>query len=251
MSQLKTIQMIGKTVGLTVFLNDETIMDEEFELAGNEQKTLSVMNLNAPGILKASIQTDDSLLVDNTAYAIINEIKPINILLVSDNYTLRDELAKIEQSTRRIIVTHIATSEYEQEVITDYDAAIFHKFIPNSNPDINSLYITPYTQAGNIDEDDTFGNVLISEHKRVLPVKILDWDTTHPAMLHLNNLDDLNIKSAFTMKPPDWSIPLIKISDNLNDSPIAFAGWYEGKKIISLGFDLSAFDFSKSDGLRC
>ncbi len=241
---------VGKSVGLTVFLNDETIMDEKFELAGNEQKTLSVMNLNAPGILKASIQTDDPLLVDNTAYAIINEIKPINILLVSDNYTLRDELAKIEESTRRIIVTHIATSEYEQEVITDYDAAIFHKFIPNSNPDINSLYITPYTQAGSINADDTFGNVLIGEYKRVLPVKILDWNTTHPAMLHLNNLDDLNIKSAFTMKPPDWSIPLIKISDNLNDSPIAFAGWYKGKKIISLGFDLSAFDFSKSDGLR-
>jgi len=69
-------------------------------------------------------------------------------------------------------------------------------------------------------------------------------------MTHLNNLDGLNIKRAFTMKPPDWSIPLIKISDNLNDSPIAFAGWYEGKKIITLGFDLSAFDFSKSDGLR-
>jgi hypothetical protein len=69
-------------------------------------------------------------------------------------------------------------------------------------------------------------------------------------MLHLNNLDDLKIKSAFTMKPPDWSIPLIKISDNQNDSPIAFAGWYEGKKIMSLGFDLSDFDFSKSDGLR-
>ena len=244
-----------KTVRLNVFLNDEIIMDEEFELAGNEQKTLSVMNLNAPGILKASIQTDDFLLVDNTAYAIINEIKPINILLVSDNYSLKDELAKIEQGTHRIIVTHITTSEYEQEVIKNYDAAIFHKFIPDNNPGINSLYVTPYlysssSQAEDVKEGSAFSNVLISEHNLVSPVKVLDWDTTHSTMLHLTNLDDLNIKSAFTMKPPDWSTPLIKISDNLNDSPIAFAGWYEGKKIISLGFDLSDFDFSKSDGLR-
>ena len=244
-----------KTVRLNVFLNDEIIMDEEFELSGNEQKTLSVMNLNAPGILKASIQTDDFLLVDNTAYAIINEIKPINVLLVSDNYSLKDELAKIEQGTHRIIVTHIATSEYEQEVIKNYDAAIFHKFIPVNNPDVNSLYVTPYlyssnSQAGVVKEGSAFSNVLISEHNLVSPVKVLDWDTTHPTMLHLNNLDDLKIKSAFTMKPPDWSIPLIKISDNQNDSPIAFAGWYEGKKIMSLGFDLSDFDFSKSDGLR-
>ena len=237
-----------KTVRLSVYLNDEIIMEEELELSGNEQKTLRIMNLNAPGILKASIQADDFLLVDNTAYAIINEIKPINILLVSDNYRLKEELAKIEQSTRRIIVTHIAVSEYEQEDIKNYDAAIFHKFYPNNNPDINALYITPYLYSSK--EASAFRDVLISDHKLELTVKILDWDTTHPAMLHLTSLDDLNIESAFTMKPPDWSMPLIKISDNLNDSPIAFAGWYEGRKIISLGFDLSDFDFSKSDGLR-
>jgi hypothetical protein len=52
------------------------------------------------------------------------------------------------------------------------------------------------------------------------------------------------------MKPPDWSIPLIKISDNMKDTSIAFAGWYEGEKIITLGFDLSDFDFSEADGLR-
>ena len=237
-----------KTVRLSVYLNDEIIMEEELELSGNEQKTLRIMNLNAPGILKASIQADDFLLVDNTAYAIINEIKPINILLVSDNYRLKEELAKIEQSTRRIIVTHIAVSEYEQEDIKNYDAAIFHKFYPNNNPDINALYITPYLYSSK--EASAFRDVLISDHKLELTVKILDWDTTHPAMQHLTSLDDLNIESAFTVKPPDWSIPLIKVSDNLNDSPIAFAGWYEGKKIISLGFDLSDFDFSKSDGLR-
>jgi hypothetical protein len=245
----------NKEVKLTVSLNDEIIMEDELELSGSEQSTLSVLNLDAPGILKADIQTDDFLLVDNTAYAIINEIKPINILLVSDNYSLEDELQKIEQSTHRIKVTHIATSEYEQEAIKDYDAAIFHKFIPDSNPGINSLYITPYlysssSQSEDVKEGSAFSNVLISEHNLVSPVKILDWDNTHPTMLHLNNLDDLKIKSAFAMKPPDWSIPLIKISDNQNDSPIAFAGWYEGKKIMSLGFDLSDFDFSKSDGLR-
>ena len=136
---IENYSSVSKTVRLSVFLNDEIIMEEELELAGNEQKTLSVLNLNAPGILKASIQTDDFLSVDNTAYAIINEIKPINILLVSDNYRLNDELEKIEQSTHRIIVTHIATSEYKPDVIKDYDAAIFHKFIPDNNPVINSL----------------------------------------------------------------------------------------------------------------
>ncbi len=245
----------SKPVRLSVFLNDEIIMEEELELTGNEPRRLSIQNLNAPGILKASIETEDFLKVDNTAYAIINEIKPINILLVSDDNRLKNELEKIEQSTRRIKLTHIATSEYEPESIKDYDAAIFHKFVPNNNPGINSLYITPYSYSPNLQSEDAengngFSELLIGEHKLVLQVKILDWDNTHPVMTHLTNLDDLNIKGAFTMKPPAWSIPLIKISDNANDAPIAFAGWYEGKKIISLGFDLSEFDFSKSDGLR-
>ncbi len=252
---IKNYSSDSKTVRLSVFLNDEIIMEEELELADNEQKTFSVLNLNAPGILKASIQTDDFLSVDNTAYAIINEIKPIKILLVSDNYSLKDELEKIEQSTHRIILTHVATSEYEPDVIKDYDAAIFNEFIPDNNPGINSLYITPYLHSSNlkaegVKQGNNFSNVLISEHNLVLHVKILDWDNTHPTMKHLNNLDDLNIKSAFTMKPPDWSIPLIKISDKMNDTPIAFAGWYEGEKIMTLGFDLSDFDFSESDGLR-
>ena len=245
----------SKAVSLSVFLNEEIIMEEKLGLAGSEQKTLSIQGLNAPGILKASIKTDDFLLVDNTAYAIINEIKPINILLVSNNYLLNDELAKIEKGTHRIKLTHIATSEYEPETIKNYDAAIFHNFIPDNNPGINSLYITPYLHLSNLQAEDvkegkTFSNVLVSEHNQVLRVKILDWDNKHPIMTHLDNLDGLNIMRAFTMKLPDWSTPLIKISDNLNDSPIAFAGHYEGKKIITLGFDLSAFDFSKSENLR-
>lgn len=241
-----------KTVRLGVFLNDEIIMEDEFELSGNGQKRLSIQNLNAPGILKASIQTEDFLSVDNTAYAIINEIKPINILLVSDNYRLQDELEKIEQTTHRIKLTRLSVSEYTPEIVKDYDVAIFHKFVPDSNPNINSLYITPYLYSSDlhVGEGSAFRKVLVREHNLVLQAKILDWDSTHPVMMHLSNLDDLNIKGAFTMKPPDWSIPLIKISDNLNDSPIAFAGWYEGKKIITLGFDLSDFDFSRSDGLR-
>ena len=84
----------------------------------------------------------------------------------------------------------------------------------------------------------------------MMNARVLDWDNMHPTMTHLNNLDDLKFKSVLTMKPPDWSIPLIKISDKLNDSPIAFAGHFEGRKIVTLGFDLSEFDFSKSDDLR-
>ncbi len=245
----------NKDVKLSVFLNDEVIKEDEFVIAGSEQKTIDVNNLNAPGILKASIQTDDFLAVDNTAYAIINEIKPIKILLVSENYRLKDELQKIEKSTQRIKLTQFGLSEYKPEVVKNYDVAIFHKFVPDNNPGINSLYIIPYplslsSQPEEIKEDSFHSSILDRGHDLVMNARVLDWDNTHPTMTHLNNLYDLKFKSALTLKPPDWSIPLIKISDKLNDSPIAFAGHYEGEKIVTLGFDLSEFDFSESDDLR-
>ncbi|OHB87595.1 MAG: hypothetical protein A3D13_07320 [Planctomycetes bacterium RIFCSPHIGHO2_02_FULL_40_12] len=262
----------NKDVKLSVFLNDEIIKEEELELAGDKQKTVRVKNLSTSGILKARIETDDFLSVDNTAYAIINEIKPINILLVSNDYRLQDELEKIEQGTSRIKLTRIDISGYEPEAVKDYDVAIFHEFIPDESPGINSLYIIPYlpalnsqakgvparigTRPNGVDgraggkESNNFSSILFPKYGMVSNVEILDWDNTHPTMMHLHNLDDLNIRSSLTMEPPDWSTALIKVSDGLKDSPIAYAGQYAGKKVVTLGFDLSDFDFSKSENLR-
>lgn len=245
----------NKDVKLSVFLNDEIIKEEELELAGDKQKTVSVKNLSTSGILKARIETDDSLSVDNTAYAIINEIKPINILLVSNDHRLQDELEKIEQGTHRIKLTRISVSDYEPEAVKDYDVAIFHEFIPDESPGINSLYTIQNIsalnhQAKGVKESNNFSSILISKHGMVSNVEILDWDNTHPTMMHLHNLDDLNIRNSLTMEPPDWSTALIKVSDGLKDSPIAFAGQYAGKKVVTLGFDLSNFDFSRSENLR-
>jgi len=253
----------NKDVKLTVFLNDEIILEEELELAGDKQKTISVKNLSTSGILKASIETDDFLAVDNTAYAVINEIRPINILLVSNDYRLQDELEKIAQGTHRIKLTRIGVSEYEPEAVKGNDVAIFHEFIPDVSPDINALYTVQNMYALNLQEEDVparigtggkesnnFSNLLIPKHSLLFNVKVLDWDDTHPTMMYLSNLGDLNIRGALTMEPPDWSTPLIKVSGKLGDSPIAFAGQYEGKKVVTLGFDLGGFDFSKTDDLR-
>ena len=262
----------NKDVKLTVFLNDEIILEEELELAGDKQKTISVKNLSTSGILKASIETDDFLAVDNTAYAVINEIRPINILLVSNDYRLQGELEKIAQGTHRIKLTRIGVSEYEPEAVKGNDVAIFHEFIPDVSPDINALYTVQNMYALNLQEEDVparigtrpngtagraggkesnnFSSILFPKYGMVSNVEVLDWDDTHPTMMYLSNLGDLNIRGALTMEPPDWSTPLIKVSGKLGDSPIAFAGQYEGKKVVTLGFDLGGFDFSKTDDLR-
>jgi hypothetical protein len=244
-----------KNVILNMFLNNENIENKEMELKSDEQRTLKVKNFTTSGILKAEIQTNDFLSVDNTAYAIINEIKPINILLVSNDNKLKSELEKIQRSAQRIRVTRIEASDFTPETTKNYNIAIFHKFVPETNPDINSLYIFPstntlYTQTKDAKEGNRFSNLLVPKQRLVKNVRLLDWDNTHPVMKHLDNLDELSIESSLELEPPDWSIPLMKIAGNVDDAPIAFAGKYAGKRIMVLGFDISDFDFSKSDNLQ-
>ncbi len=152
----------NQNVILNVFLNSEKIEEKEIELKSDEQKTLKVKNFTTSGILKAEIQTTDFLSVDNTAYAIINEIKPINILLVSNDNKLKNELEKIRRSAHRIKLTRIEIPDYTPETIKNYNAAIFHKFVPETNPDINSLYIFPSTNTSDTQTKNTEeGNRLV------------------------------------------------------------------------------------------
>jgi len=240
---------------LNVFLNNEKIDEKDFELNGHEQKTLKTENLTASGVLKAEIQINDFLSVDNTAYALINEIKPIDILLVSDDNILKNELEKIQYTTHRIKITTVGETGYTPEVLKNYDVAIFHKYVPDSNPDINSLYIFPLANRANNQTTDAqgaanFSKILIPNQRLVENARIIDLDDTHPAMRHLDNLDEVGIRNALEIITPDWSTSIIKIAGRSNDSSIAFAGTYAGKRIIALGFDLSAFDFSRADSLK-
>ena len=140
-------------------------------------------------------------------------------------------------------------------LLQKYDVAIFHEYVPNLNPAINSLYVFPplrtsNPETGDAGKENTFHRSLFTITRVIKNTRILDWDTKHPAMRHLENMDDLSIRSAIEMKPPEWSNSLIKVAGTPMDSTIAFAGRYEGKRVIALGFDLSDFDFSESRNLK-
>lgn len=252
---IKNYSDTGKNVELKMYLNDKIINEEKLILSGGEQETVKVNGLITSGILKAEIRTDDFLAVDNTAYAIINTIQPIKILLVSDETKLKNELEKIQQITHRIIVTRIGTMDYTPEVIKEYDVAIFHKLVPHTVPGINSLYIYPSTnilnyQNRNDKKNKNPGNLIFAKRTLSKNIKILDWLRTHPTMKHLDNLDNIIIKDVLEIVPPEWAEPIIKVFGPSKDVPIAIAGKYAGKRIIALGFDPGEFDFSRSDNLQ-
>ena len=244
-----------KDIKLRAFLNDEIIEVKIFRLNSGEHRTLKVDNISTSGILKAEIETKDFFSVDNTAYAIINEIKPIEILLVSDDNKLKRELEKIQDSTHRIKLTRIDTSKFKPDSIKGFDVAVFERFIPDVNPDINSLYIFPlanvsHDQAEGVNEDKSFSKLLFNNTQLVTHARILDWDETHPAMKHLDNLEEINIRTSLEIGLPEWSVPLIQTTGRAGDSTIAYAGTLSGRRIIGLGFGPGEFDYSESENLN-
>ncbi|MDR4503981.1 MAG: VWA domain-containing protein [Candidatus Scalindua sp.] len=252
---VKNYSQGNKDVTVNVLLNNELIKKIEIELLSGEHKTLRIDNLFASGILKAEIETDDFLSVDNTAYAIVNEIKPIKILLVSDDSRLENELEKIQNSTHRIRLKRIKTTDYVHGVTGNYDVAIFHRYLPNMNPDVNSLYVSPpaaasYPESEIKGKDNLFLRSLFTIMRSSKNARIIDWDSTHPTMRHLDHLDNLSIQDVVEMKPPAWSTPVIKIAGTPKDATVAFAGENEGKRTMVFGFDLSSFDFSESKNLK-
>ncbi len=244
-----------KEVTVKVLLNSDIIKKSEIELFGGEQKTLRVGNLNTAGIVMTEIETNDFLSVDNRAYAIVNEIKPIKILLVSNNNRLGNELEKIQNSTHRIRLTRIETADYVDDITGNYDIAIFHRYLPNINPDINSLYVAPpenraYPNSESEGKEHLFHRDLATVLRVSKNARIIDWDNTHPTLRHLNHLDNLSIENVLEIKPPAWSTPVIKIAGTPMDATVAFAGEYEGNRTMVFGFDISSFDFSESKNLQ-
>ncbi|MGR3316959.1 MAG: vWA domain-containing protein [Candidatus Anammoxibacter sp.] len=273
----------SKTVKLTVHIKENMLMEKEFMLKKYEQKTFTLQNISLPGILKAQIETDDDLKADNIAFGIIKKRKKlIDTLIVTDSNRLKKEFKKLEKAFSQLKIKTVSTDEYNPDVLSNYDICIFHKFIPNNQPDINSLFISPNridsiesdvstlidgqgtgtdTLAGVSREDETWRASLLPVGV-IRDIQILDWDDTHPAMKYLNYLDNIKTPKAFLYNPPKDATVLIYASgkvleiksssfsrESRNDLPLAFSAKTGNRRTIVLGIDIEQFNYSDTNSL--
>lgn len=244
-------------------MKKDILMKDTFTLGKQEQKTITIRNISEPGILKAELETDDSLKVDNTAYGIVKKRgKTINILLVTNNEALKMEFQRLQSAFRQINIHSMPANAFIPDILKDFDIGIFHKFIPQVQPGINSLFIAPTNDLSSSEKEV---EPYLSYSGVINNVNILDWDNTHPAMRYIQYLDNININSAILLEPPGDSKILISASgrivyqgpkrppghDNIikNNHPIAFSTQFEGKRAIILGFDVAGFNLSDTNNL--
>lgn len=272
-------------VKLSVRMGQDLLMEDMFTLNSHERKTFTVKNISSSGILKAGIDTDDCLKADNAAYGVMKDrSRIIDVLLVTDSGKLRDEFNRLEGAFSQMDIDTVSVDKYDkygQSALQDYDLCIFHRFIPEGQPDINALFVAPDIRYGGAAEkralsadvpddgrrgrgggglgDDKVWHEFLRSAGRVRGVEVLDWDDAHPTLKYLDYLDSVKIRDSITFDPPQDANVLIygrgaagshdTPGGKRNDRTLAFSIKLGNRRMVVMGIDLGEFSYSDTENL--
>lgn len=123
-----------------------------------------------------------------------------------------------------VTLKFLSPEQYQATSLTD-GIALFHRMVPESLPQNNSLFILPPP-----------GSQLAGTVVQNGPVAITRWQEEHPVLRYLN-LPLLKLKALVPLQRPAWAEEIIASSAGTS----AFAGEYSGHRYVALGFDLLPF----------
>lgn len=187
--------------------------------------------LDHPGqaVLKLAIQEKDDLLLDNTAYSVVNRPRQANVLVVTPgNESL--ELALTTTEAKRIASVKfeppatLATKEYLADVEAGvYDLIIYDQCVPTAMPAANTMTI------GNIPPVEGWSKGELSKQ----PI-VIDTDPAHP-LTQLVQMGDVKwIVNGFSITGPPGSSVLM----DAEIGPFLVIGRREGFEDVALGMDI-------------
>jgi len=169
------------------------------------------------GVFKVRIPAKDELAADNEAQVVSLLPQPVKVLLVTAGNRF---LEKALRAHPQAVVTTVASMPSD---VGSFDFAIVDNVTPGAWPDINLLV---FNQA----PPGWFEGV-----GKVEAPPLVDWKGGHP-LLRFVSFDTIQVAEALKVKLPSWGSSLVDTSD----SPLAFEGQRNGRKVVWIGFDALA-----------
>jgi hypothetical protein len=219
---------------LTLALDDVAFSRRGFSLAPRSVGAFPLSQLPGAGVLRASLEVDDALAVDNLAYAHIRPIRPLRVLAVSDSTALQRELQHIANATANLQFAFITPAEYRDAA--GADVVLFHHLAAPFPPDAASLHIAPTGPTNPFSTRGTFASV-----------PILDWNAHHPVLAGLRPELPFALTAAQDMAIPPWADVILSSRADGREIPLALAGEREGHRRAALAFDLAADQLLSAD----
>jgi von Willebrand factor type A domain/Aerotolerance regulator N-terminal len=222
---------------LTLQLDDTVFSRRGFSIAPRSVSGFPLEDLPAPGVLRASLEVDDALTVDNRAYAYVRPVRPLRVLAVSDSPALQAELERIAAATPNLQFTFAPPADYNGA--DGHDVVLFHTIAPPFPPDAASLYIAPIGAKNPFKSRGTFTSV-----------PILDWNAQHPALAGLRPELPFALTAAQDLDVPVWADALLTSRADGREVALAVAGEHDGQRRAALAFDIATDQLLSADHLN-
>lgn len=203
---------------LLLYADDDLYDIKEIELSPEESTNIYWQDIDTEtGVLKAEIDLDDSLNIDNIRYHIINENSVQKALLITDTNVFLEKAISLNNN-----VELFKTNEIPKNLI-GYDLYIFDGLTPAKFPtDGNIIIISPL-------ESELFSDTAM---------ELEEIQMLNDELFRHVNLDIIINKSKY-IEDAHWAEPILLAKDK----PIIAKGKNDNQKFILIGFDLHDTNF--------
>lgn len=208
---------------LTLTFNDTVLMVEELNVPPGEDREVVVAHPElGSGLLRAELDHEDDLAVDNAAWLALRPTASVKVLLVAESdstgaYFLKRAFAL----DSRVELSAIDPADYVET--DEYDLTIFDSSAPGELPAGSLVFINSIPPLPGIKSEGA-----------IEAPPVLAWDSEH-AVLRFLNPANIGIREAQRLALPDGSRTLISTTGG----PLMADVSRGGQQILVIGFDIA------------
>jgi hypothetical protein len=203
-----------RSVPVELLFDGSRVDGKTLELPPGETAPLVfVANPRKDGVFTVRLSVEDDLAVDNEAYAVSAQPRPVKILLVTRGNRFLEKALRAANTELSVAADVTGpTSAYDVVALDDVSPAIW--------PDANLLAI------------HTFNTNLFTGWGKMEAPPIVDWKGTHPLLRYVN-FDNIQVAESWRVEPAAWGVPVVESQQG----PLIFAGQRNRQRIVWIGFD--------------
>jgi hypothetical protein len=210
---------------LTLDLDGALVTRRGFTIAARSVQGFPVASLPAAGVLRASLDVEDALAIDNRAYAYVRPVRPLHVLAVTDAPPMRRLLERLAIASPHLQFAVVSPEEYRDAA--GADLLLFDHVAPPFPATAPSLYVAP-----------DGGPFPARGALRAAP--IVDWNARHPALAGIRPDGPFALMNARDLAVPDWADALVTSNVDGHEIALVLAGETGGHRRAALAFDLDA-----------
>ncbi len=220
---------------LTLQLDETVVARRGFTLAPRSASGIALPAVPGPGILRATLEVDDALHVDNHAAAHVRPLEPVRVRVVTTDASLRRDLERIARAVPGLALSFAeAANSADADPV---DVTIFHRLAPPPANRGATLYIAP--------RDGLFPS---AGERRAVTVSWID--TGHAALAGLHLELPFPLARTELLDTPATAETLVTSHVDGTTVPLVMVGTAEGRRHAVLAFDLAEDGLLHADHLE-